>query len=133
MIADECGDRPGYAHGAARLLGRTPAPAAPVALDGLPWMVASGFAAVARSGSVVVNASTVPVRLHVLLPESLMLLVPAGSLVDDLPDFYALVDPTSLAAGYMTFISGPSKTADIEQTLVLGAHGPRRLIVVPYL
>ena len=42
------------------------------------------------------------------------------------------LDPSRLAGGYLTLITGPSKTADIEQTLVKGAHGPRRLVVLPF-
>jgi L-lactate dehydrogenase complex protein LldG len=60
-----------------------------------------------------------------------VLLVPEGELVDDLPDLYRRLDPQTLAGGYLTLVSGPSRTADIEQTLVTGAHGPRRLTVVP--
>ncbi|MFQ5653189.1 MAG: LUD domain-containing protein [Planctomycetota bacterium] len=122
----------GHAHGAAALLEREPAPADARLLDGLPWMVASGRAAVARTASVVVTSEEAPVRLHLLLPERLLLLVPARGLFDDLPDLYAALDPGSLAGGYLTLISGPSKTADIEQTLITGAHGPRRLVVLPY-
>ncbi len=95
-------------------------------------MVALGILAVARCGAVAVTAETAPCRLHLLLPENLLLLVPVSGLVDDLPDLYARLDPRQLAGGYVTLVAGPSKTADIEQTLVTGAHGPRRLIVLPF-
>jgi hypothetical protein len=121
-----------YAHGAARFLGEAPAPGRPDILAGAPALAASGRMAVARTGSVVVTQEEVPVRAHLLLPETLFLLVREGSLVDDLPAVYARLDPGALARGYFTLVSGPSRTADIEQTLVTGAHGPRRLVVVPY-
>lgn len=75
----------------------------------------------------------VPVRAHLLLPERILLLVPYDALVDDLPDLYARYDGLGRGRAYFTLISGPSKTADIEQILVLGAHGPRRLEVIPVI
>ena len=116
---------------AAALLGRAAAPALPRDLEGAGWLVATGTLAVARTGSTLVTQEDAPVRAHLLFPETLVLLVPEGALVDDLPDLYRRLDPRTLAGGYLTLVSGPSRTADIEQTLVTGAHGPRRLTVIP--
>ena len=121
-----------YARGAAELLGKPVLDLPTAELDGLPWVVASGFLAIASTGSIAVSEAEVPNRLHVLLPENLLLLVPADALVDDLPDLYERLETQTLPGGYMTLISGPSKTADIELELVTGAHGPRSLTVIAY-
>ena len=104
----------------------------PEELDGSPWVVACGFAAVAQTGSVAVRSVEVPRRLELLLPEGLVLLVPSDSLVDELWHLYARVGTDALAGGYFTLISGPSRTADIELKMVTGAHGPRALVVLAY-
>ena len=59
-----------------------------------------------------------------------MVLVPATALVADLVTAQARlpVPPPH----HLTWMSGPSKTADIEQTLVVGAHGSRSLTVIAY-
>jgi L-lactate dehydrogenase complex protein LldG len=121
------------AHGAAALLGLPPASPEFEEVDGSPCLVASGRLAVARTGSILLGESEVPLRAHLLAARALILLVPEKALVDDLPEVYESVDPASLPRGYLALVTGPSRTADIEQTLVTGAHGPRRVVVVPYL
>jgi hypothetical protein len=121
-----------YAGTAAELLGQPALELSAEELDGLPWAVARGWLAIASTGSVVIRDVEVPTRLQLLLPENLILLVPMDALVDDLVDCYERLDHSTLRGGYMTFISGPSKTADIELELVTGAHGPRSLLVIAY-
>jgi len=67
-----------------------------------------------------------------LLPSIHIAVIKLEQILSDLKELYTLLkwDPDEQAEGLtdcMTFISGPSKTADIEATLVHGAHGPREL------
>ncbi|OUN74635.1 hypothetical protein B5G09_13170 [Alistipes sp. An54] len=59
---------------------------------------------------------------------SLMIVIPRDALVDTMQE--AVVRPEVDDFGYGCFMSGPSKTADIEQALVFGAHGPMAVTVV---
>ncbi len=49
-------------------------------------------------------------------------------LVNNMHEAYRQLECTDYKYGF--FVSGPSKTADIEQALVLGAHGPMKVLVV---
>jgi L-lactate dehydrogenase complex protein LldG len=69
-----------------------------------------------------------------LVPAIHMAVIDMGRIIADLKELYALLkwDPKESKEGLtncMTFISGPSKTADIEATMVHGAHGPREVFV----
>ncbi len=59
---------------------------------------------------------------------ALMIVIPRDALVDTMHE--AVVRPEVDDFGYGCFMSGPSKTADIEQALVFGAHGPMSVTVV---
>lgn len=84
----------------------------------------------AETGSVVVGTGTGKSRLVSLLPPVHVVLVPKARLVADL---FAWKRPKiDEFPSQIVWISGPSKTADIEQTLVVGVHGPKRLIVILY-
>ncbi len=85
-------------------------------------------AALAETGSVIVTSGPGRSRLATLLPPVHIALVPVSRLTPDLFTFTAARSGAQPAM--MTIISGPSKTADIEQTMAIGVHGPKRFIVI---
>ena len=101
-----------------------PLPGDPHALEGLDVAVLPGEFAVAENGAVWVDGP----RLVFVVPEHLVLVVGTDRLVNDMHEAYAVL--AAKAIGYGVFISGPSKTADIEQALVIGAQGARTCTVI---
>jgi L-lactate utilization protein LutC len=90
-------------------------------------VVLRGGPAVAESGAVWWVPRDEAERRAAFLAERVILVVARTELVDDLHTAYRRIDPA--AGHYGCFVAGPSKTADIEQALVIGAHGPRVLDV----
>lgn len=80
--------------------------------------------AIAHTGTIVVKDA----RRLTLLPDRLLCVVRADQIVETVPEAFARLQPTASEA--LTFISGPSATADIEMTRIRGVHGPRFLDVV---
>ena len=69
-------------------------------------------------------------RLMSLLPPIHVALVEEGSIADSLAETMASQDWAGGMPTNAVLVSGPSKTADIEQTLAYGVHGPKELIVL---
>lgn len=93
----------------------------------LDWAIIPGEFAVAENGAIwIINLPS----LHRVIPfiaQHLAIVVPAGQIVDNMHQAYDRIHFGKPEFG--VFISGPSKTADIEQSLVIGAHGARSLNV----
>lgn len=86
--------------------------------------------AVAETGSVVLAASNED-RGACFLADRLWLLLSEEAIVPTLDEALSRVQAlVREGAPYVTFMSGPSRTADIERTLTIGVHGPRALTVV---
>jgi len=85
---------------------------------------------IARLGSIMVSSKTSR-RLNVY-PEIHVVIAYANQLVDDLKDAFVAIQAkyAGKLPSMLSVITGPSRTADIEKTLVMGAHGPRELFVI---
>lgn len=85
----------------------------------------------ARTGSIMVSSAQGSGRRMMVFPESHIVIAFASQLVPDLKDALGGLKkkyPDGLPS-MISVITGPSRTADIEKTLVMGAHGPRQLFV----
>lgn len=89
------------------------------------------FCAVAETGALMMMSGPDTFASATLLPETHIAVVPASRIVGGHEDAFALMRSERGELSRATnFIAGPSRTADIEQTLVLGAHGPYRVHVI---
>lgn len=90
------------------------------------------YCAIAETGTLMLlSAHATPATVS-LLPETHVAVVPAARIVATMEDAFALLRaerPGTLPRA-VNFVSGPSRTGDIEQTIVLGAHGPCRVHIV---
>ena len=89
-------------------------------------------ALIAQTGSVLLTAKSGGGRALSVLPGHHVVVATASQLVPDLPAAFELLERKYAPnfPSFMTFITGPSRTGDIERVLVLGAHGPRKLTVI---
>jgi L-lactate dehydrogenase complex protein LldG len=85
---------------------------------------------VARTGSIFLRSDRSGGRQLSVLPPVHVVVATASQLVSSLGDALDQFANDAGACSFATFVTGPSRTADIEKILVLGAHGPKRLVVV---
>ncbi len=95
-----------------------------------PVSVTSAFAGIAETGTLMLTSGpTMPTTLN-FLPDTNIVLLRAERIVGAYEEGWALLRQTGAMPRTVNFVTGPSRSADIEQTLQLGAHGPRRLHIL---
>ena len=98
----------------------------PAGMVAAEWLLAD-------TGTCVVESATPEERLMCYLPPACVVIARVGQLVEHLPAAWEQIarrtaDPGR--GGELVLITGPSRTADIEKILILGVHGPKRLVVI---
>ncbi|PBQ31370.1 lactate utilization protein B/C [Sphingobacteriaceae bacterium] len=98
-----------------------------VDLEKIDLSFVRGQLGVAENSAIWVDDSNLPNRLLPFICQHLVLVVEAKTLVATMHQAYEKIN--TFKTGWGAFIAGPSKTADIEQSLVIGAHGARSLVI----
>ena len=101
-------------------------------LEGCDAGITECDALVAQTGSVLVTSRSAGGRALSVLPPHHVVLARREQLLADLPEAFALLKAKYAAdyPSFISFITGPSRTGDIERILVLGAHGPKQLTIL---
>lgn len=101
------------------------------AVDGDTVGISGCHCAIAETGTLLLLSGPASPATVSLLPETHIALVPAERIVGTMEDAFALLraEGGELPRA-VNFVSGPSRTGDIEQTIVLGAHGPCRVHLI---
>lgn len=105
----------------------------PAAISELPAGLVEAQCLLADTGSCVVVCRTAPERLMCYLTETCIVVATVEQLREHLPAAWPEVSGRLSAPdfrGEIVLITGPSRTADIEKILILGVHGPKRLVVL---
>lgn len=97
-------------------------------LDDVDIAIVKGEFGVAENAAVWVTEADIKLRVLPFIAEHLVVLLDHDHLVPSMHHAYQRIGADEY--GFGVFIAGPSKTADIEQSLVLGAHGPRTMTVL---
>jgi L-lactate dehydrogenase complex protein LldG len=93
--------------------------------------ITGAFCAIAETGTLMLLSGATTPATTSLLPETHIAILPLGRIAATMEDAWGLLRaegrPMPRA---VNFVSGPSRTADIEQTVTLGAHGPYRVHII---
>ena len=93
--------------------------------------ITGSFCAVAETGTLVIATAADAPTAAMLLPDTHIAVVRPDRIVSGMEEAFALIraERATMPRG-VHFVSGPSRTGDIEQTIVVGAHGPFRVHIV---
>jgi len=85
---------------------------------------------VEENGAIWLTEEDIKNRILLCIAENLIVLVDKKSIIGNMQDAYKQIINRNY--NYGVFVCGPSKTADIAQTLVIGAHGPKTMTIILY-
>jgi L-lactate dehydrogenase complex protein LldG len=105
-----------------------PFPEDPHLLNDLNLAIIHGQFGVAENGAIWLEDEDLGLRAFPFITEHLVIVLQENSLVSNMHAAYQKIGDQQ--SGFGLFLAGPSKTADIEQSLVIGAHGAKSLRVV---
>ena len=97
-------------------------------LKDIDLAIVKGNFAVAENGAIWMKNETNRHRALYFIAQNIVIVIDENNIVNNMHEAYEKISFDN--QGYGVFISGPSKTADIEQSLVIGAHGPKSGYVI---
>lgn len=97
-------------------------------LEKLETVILEGQFGVAENGAIWMDDSNFPNRLIPFICEEIVICLDSKQIVSNMHEAYIKIK--DLKTGFGLFLSGPSKTSDIEQHLVYGAHGAKEVTVI---